>query len=173
MIIEAIWAQSKNGIIGKANRLPWARQDEDIRFFREKIQGKTLIVGRKTFESLPGSIKYGDKASTIIILTNSLTEPASDNLHLAHSVEEALEIWKKLGKTGIVAGGKQVYDLMMPHTSLAYVSDIDVNVDGDTEAPVIGEHLYRTVNFGLSKYVRVSIYYDHGVLTEKWANERP
>lgn len=172
MMIEAIWAQSKNGMIGRNNKLPWARQDEDIAFFREKIKGKTLIVGRKTFESLPGSIKYGDKASTIIILTGSLSEPASDNLHIARSVEEVLEKWKALGKIGIVVGGKQVYELMMPYTSLAYVTDIDVKVDGDTEAPVMGEHLYRTINFGLSKYARVSIYYDHGVLTEKWANER-
>lgn len=138
-ILEMIWAESVNGVIGKDNKLPWHNK-HDLNFFRKTISNKVLIVGRKTYESLPKSIIDGRLSKHIIVLTKSrdklsIVHP-SVNVMIAHDKGQAYSHLLQFPlSTGIVIGGKEIYDLFMPLANRLFVTTIDGYHEGDTTAP--------------------------------------
>ncbi len=123
MKFSGIVAMSENGVIGLNNQLPWSIPEE-LKHFKELTMNKTLIVGRKTFESLPPL-----KDRHIIVLTRS------KNITNAPYFSHINEVLKYLRNEQIddimVAGGQEIYELFYPLLSTLHLSIIFGNYEGD------------------------------------------
>jgi dihydrofolate reductase len=140
---------------------------EDRRFFKEITMGKTIITGRKTFEDI-GKPLPGRKN---IILTRDRNFKAKD-VQVENSVDSLL---KKIVNTAetFVIGGENIYNALLPHCSLAYVTKIDANPTSDRffpnldEAPcwsaqkVLRSGVFNNININCSKPIRYSIILSH------------
>ena len=131
--VSLIWAQARGGAIGVGGRLPW-RLPEDLALFRELTTGSTVVMGRRTWESLPERFRPLP-GRTNVVLTH---DPAwaADGAQRAGSVAEALAL--ALPGPLWVIGGGAVYAEFLPHAERLVVTDVDLEVDADTWAPPIG-----------------------------------
>ena len=123
-IIAAI---SDNNVIGNGNALPW-RSPEDLARFKALTLGNTLIMGRKTFESigrpLPGR--------TTVVLTRR-GDFAAPGVLVAHDLKAALSLVQ--GSNAFVAGGADVYRQFLPVASKLFLTRVHGVYDGDTYFP--------------------------------------
>ena len=124
MSLFLIYARAANGCIGKDGALPW-HLPADLKRFKALTMGKPMIMGRKTFESLPGLLP----GRRHIVLTRRERWDTS-GAEIARSVEEALA----LGGEGEVAviGGAAIYDVFMAHADRIELTEIHAEFDGDT-----------------------------------------
>lgn len=128
--IALILAVAQNGIIGKGNGLPWHIPAE-MKYFMRTTLGKPVIMGRKTFETMPGPLPR----RTNIIITRDKTY-RRDDIIVVHSLEEALRcadaIAQRDGVDAImVAGGAEIYRLAMPVADLLYFTRVNIDAEGD------------------------------------------
>jgi dihydrofolate reductase len=119
-----------NGVIGNANRLPW-RIPEDLKRFRQLTTGHTVIMGRKTFESI-GKPLPGRKN---IVISQTTQVADTDNLVAARSLEDALQAAQ--GDEAFIIGGDSVYRQAMPLVQRLYVTHVHTLAEGDTFFPEI------------------------------------
>lgn len=131
MKIIAVLAVSENDVLGSDNDLPW-RLSNDLKKFKENTQGKPMIMGRKTFESLPGILP----GRTHIVLTRDKNYQPEGVL-IAHSVEEAVDLAtqdaliKGADEIAIVGGG-EIYRLFLPQIQRFHLTRVHTDIDGDT-----------------------------------------
>jgi dihydrofolate reductase len=126
-----IWAQARGGVIGAAGGLPW-HLPEDLQLFRRTTTGAIVVMGRRTWESLPARFRPLP-GRTNVVLTSDPERPA-DGARRVGSVADALE----LGGPLWVIGGGAVYAAFLPHADRLVVTDVDLDVEGDTWAPAVG-----------------------------------
>lgn len=119
-----ILARARNGTIGKDGALPW-HIPADLKRFKALTMGKPMIMGRATFESLPGLLP----GRRHIVLTRDHGWHA-DGAEVAHTVGEALALAG--GGEVAVIGGAQVYALFEPLASRIELTEVHADVDGDT-----------------------------------------
>lgn len=121
--IILILARADNGVIGREGRLPW-HLPADLRHFKTLTLGHPMIMGRKTFDSLPGLLP--DRRH--IVLTRD-ADWAEDGAETATSVEEAL----KLANAPHVAviGGAEIYRLFLPRADRIELTEVHIDVQGD------------------------------------------
>jgi dihydrofolate reductase len=134
--VALIWAQAHGGVIGADGALPW-HLPEDLELFRTLTTGSTVVMGRRTWESLPDRFRPLP-GRTNVVLTSDPSWSA-DGAHRAGSVEEVLGRGRDLW----VIGGGRVYTAFLPHAERLVVTDVDTRVDGDTWAPVPGPEWRR------------------------------
>ena len=134
--VALIWAQARGGALGLDGRLPW-RLPEDLALFRERTTGSTVVMGRRTWESLPERFRPLP-GRTNVVLTRDPGWTA-EGARRAGSVAEALEAPGPLW----VIGGGEVYAQFLPHAGQLVVTDVDLAVDADTWAPPIGPEWQR------------------------------
>ena len=131
MSVSLIWAQARGGVIGVAGRLPW-HLPEDLALFRELTTGATVVMGRRTWESLPPRFRPLPGRTNVVMTTDPGW--SADGAVRVASVAEVLDrpdaLW--------VIGGGTVYAAFLPHADRLVVTDVDVDVEGDTWAPEIG-----------------------------------
>lgn len=134
--IAMIWAQARGGVIGADGGLPW-RLPEDMALFRRLTMGATVVMGRRTWESLPERFRPLPGRTNVVLTSDR--QWAADGARTAASVEEVLAehaaCW--------VIGGGAVYAAFLPHADRLMITDVDVQVDGDTWAPAIGPQWRR------------------------------
>lgn len=124
--LEAILAISLNNAIGLNGKLPWNLPIE-LKLFKEITMHHALIMGRKTFESLPGPLPNREH----IIISNTMHQ--IPGIHLVSSVEHALSLAEKLAKEKVfVIGGKRMFDALISKCSAIHVSRIMRDFEGDT-----------------------------------------
>jgi len=130
MKISIIAAMSQNRVIGIRNSLPW-RLPADLRFFKTKTMGHTLIMGRKTFESLQKFLA----GRRIIVLTRG-REFSPGNAETAHSLDQAVSLAEG-EKEIFIAGGAEIYALALSRgiVDTVYLTVIHQDFDGDTWFP--------------------------------------
>lgn len=129
-MINMILACDKNGCIGKDNKLPW-HLPEDLERFKELTQGSTVVMGRKTYESLPMHPK-GLPGRRNVVLSSTL-EP-NDHIEVIKELHSYLD-WAldSLEEDVWIIGGAEVYHSAMPYISKVVLTEVDVEVqDGDT-----------------------------------------
>jgi dihydrofolate reductase len=116
-------ARAQNGVIGRDGKIPW-RIPADLRRFKQLTMGKPMIMGRKTFESLPGLLP--DRRH--IVLTRD-PDWEEDGAEIARSVEEAL----KLANAPHVAviGGAEIYGLFLPLADKIELTEVHITAEGD------------------------------------------
>lgn len=129
-MINLIFACDKNNCIGKDNKLPW-HIPEDLRMFLRFTQGHTVVMGRKTYESLPTGI-MGLPGRRNVVLSTTLEE--NDHIEVIDDLEQYLE-WALDYSTQEVwiIGGAEVYRQSIPYVTNVVQTVVDMEVeDGDT-----------------------------------------
>lgn len=128
MSISMIAAVGKNNELGKNNDLIW-HYKQDMLFFKEKTQAKTVIMGKKTFLSLPKALP----GRRNIVLTHQSDFHAQD-AQIVHSVQEALQCTAQ--EDVFIIGGAGVYEQFLPYADFIYLTHIDAGcTDADTFFP--------------------------------------
>lgn len=134
-MISMIAAIGKNRELGRNNDLIWHFK-EDMKFFRETTTGNTVIMGRKTFESLPHALP---NRRNIVITTNN--DYAAEGAEVVTSIEEALETAKN-DNIFIIGGGK-IYGGFLKFADKLYLTEIDAECeDADTFFPEFNKGEY-------------------------------
>ena len=131
-MLSLIVAKAKNNIIGKENKLLW-NIPEDMKHFKELTTGHVIIMGRKTFESL-GKVLPNRKH--IIFSQNMDFKVDDENVEIVHSMLEIKEYIDN-EEENFVIGGSMIYNLLMPHVTKMYVTEIDKEFEGDAFFPKI------------------------------------
>lgn len=125
MIISLIAAASENNVIGKNDWMPWDLPAE-IAYFRATTRGKTVIMGRKTFDSMHRPMP---NRHNIVVTRN--TDLAIEGVDVVTSVEEAIDLAKKDGlEEAFVIGGEQIYRLALPHAQRIYLTRVHTVING-------------------------------------------
>lgn len=145
--VGAIWAQTTDGVIGRAGTMPWSLP-EDMAFFRRTTTGHPVVMGRRTWESFPERFRPLPGRTNIVITSSPERVDGGAGrgaVLTASSYPEAVELARRSpGSERIwVIGGGDVYRqaLTDPETPVteALVTVIDLAVDGDTHAPALDE----------------------------------
>lgn len=153
-MINIIVAAAENGVIGRGNAIPW-HLPEDLKLFKRLTLGHTLIMGRRTFESI-GKPLPGRR--TIVV---SRTLSALPGAETASSLEAALEAARDAEEV-FIAGGGQIYAEAMASAERLYLSVIPGNYDGDTVFPPVKPGEWRlereepSPGFVLRVYYRIN-----------------
>lgn len=130
-----IVCMTPQGVIGVEGRLPW-HIPEDLKRFKAITMGSALIMGRKTWQSLPGILP----GRPHVVVSNAVREKHEKikGVHWTRGVDEALAKAQSLTKTSqvFVIGGGQIYRLFLPFTERISVTEVHMDVSGDTIFPI-------------------------------------
>lgn len=137
-MLSIIVAKAKNNIIGKENKLVWDLP-ADLKHFKELTTGHTIIMGRKTFESL-GRVLPNRKH--IVFSQNPDFKVKDENVHVVHSMLEIQEYIENK-EENFVIGGAMIYNLLMPHVTQMYVTEINEEFEGDSFFPRINTEIWK------------------------------
>ena len=125
--ITLIVARARKGVIGRGGKLPW-HLPADLKRFKALTMGSAMVMGRKTFESLPGLLP----GRRHIVLTRD-REWRAEGAEVAHSIEEALGLAGNERMS--VIGGAAVFDLFLPVAGRIELTEVLADIEGDTIIP--------------------------------------
>ncbi|HYF10624.1 MAG TPA: dihydrofolate reductase [Candidatus Paceibacterota bacterium] len=148
-------------VIGTENQLLWRIKD-DLKRFKELTLGHPVIMGRKTFESIVGTLGKALPGRTNIVITRD-KDYKFEGAVVCHSLEEALEKAKEYDQEEIfIGGGTQIYQQAFPLVGKLYLTEIDDEKEGDAIFPPY-EHLFTKKTFEESRT-------DPSGLRYRWVN---
>jgi dihydrofolate reductase len=133
--LALIWAQTTTGVIGGDGDIPWHIPGEQRRF-KQLTMGGTVIMGRKTWESLPERVRPLPGRDNIVVTHSRGFE--AQGARVVHSVDEALAAADP-AKQAWCIGGAQLYAQMIERADRLEVTEIDLDAPGDAFAPPVGE----------------------------------
>lgn len=126
-MINIIVAMSRNKVIGNKGQLPW-RLPEDMQHFVKITTGCTVVMGRKTFESIGKPLK-----NRINIILTRDKNYQKEGCIVLNDIEDVV---KEFGEENLmVIGGEEIYRQFLPHTKRIYITQIDEDFEGDTFFP--------------------------------------
>ena len=141
MTKSIIVARSANHVIGKDGKLPW-HIPADMKHFREITNGHHLIMGRKTFESLPGLLPN----RKIIVLSHN-TNYQAENCVVVGNLQQAFKVAEEANEQEVfIAGGAEVYKEALPVVNKIYLTVVYAKIEGDTFFPVLENHEWIEIN---------------------------
>ena len=129
-----IWAQSTSGVIGRDGGIPW-RVPEDMARFKELTLGHTVVMGRRTWESLPVGFRPLPGRRNIVVTRNP--DYRADGADVVTSVDQAVS-----DPAAWVIGGSEVYHLAMPFATRCEVTEVEIDLrveDEDALAPMLDD----------------------------------
>ncbi|MDI6944529.1 dihydrofolate reductase [Microbacterium barkeri] len=136
MTIRSIWAQSRTRAIGSDGGMLW-QLPEDMAFFKRATTGTPVVMGRKTWLSFPERFRpLPDRPNIVVTRDEGF---AAEGAQVVHSLEDALEAAGRIDDEVWVIGGAQIYAQAMDVVDELWVTEVDVDADGDAYAPEIGE----------------------------------
>lgn len=132
-MISIIVAIAKNGVIGKQGDIPWYLPD-DLKHFATITKGHTVIMGRKTYESIVKRLgkPLPNRTSFVITSQNNFLAPGCVILN---SVDEAVKMFSSSDNEVFVIGGSEIYTKFLPISDKLYITEVDANCDGDVVFP--------------------------------------
>jgi len=133
-MLSIIVAVAKNNVIGKDNRLIW-HLPEDLKRFKKLTTGHTIIMGRKTFESL-GRVLSNRKH--IILCNDDELNIEDENVEVIDDIS-LLDKYINSDEENFIIGGATIYKLLMPYANKMYITKIDEEFEGDVYFPQIDE----------------------------------
>jgi dihydrofolate reductase len=149
VLVGLIWAQSEGGIIGSEGAMPW-HLPEDLAHFRALTLDSPVIMGRKTWESLPQRFRPLPGRRNIVVTRQA--EWCDNGAEVVHSIEEAIELAStsttSTSTTSTLAtsdahvwviGGAQIYSQALNYAQRLEITEIRESFEGDTRAPVRGD----------------------------------
>ncbi|MDT5349120.1 MAG: dihydrofolate reductase [Mycobacterium sp.] len=138
MTLGLIWAQSTSGVIGRGGDIPW-RVPEDLVRFKRVTLGHTVVMGRRTWDSLPALNRPLPGRRNVVL--SRRTDFTADGAEVVGSLHEALAASETEPSVWVIGGG-QTYGLALPQASRCEVTEVDVDLprdDDDALAPVLDE----------------------------------
>jgi dihydrofolate reductase len=132
--VGLIWAQSTSGVIGRGGAIPW-RLPEDQARFKDITIGRTVVMGRLTWESLPEKVRPLPGRKNVVLTRQA--DYMADGAHVVPTLQDALTediTW--------VIGGEQIYSLALPIATRCEVTEVDIDLpihDGDAVAAVLDD----------------------------------
>ena len=139
MKVNIIVAHDKNRVIGNKGDLPW-NIPEDMKYFKKMTEGSTVIMGRKTMESIGKALPNREN----IVVSRSGKCKADGKFTIARSVEDAIHkfLYRWHGSRPVyepsevwIIGGGEIYTEALPYCDNLYVTEVDAEFDGDTYFP--------------------------------------
>lgn len=141
MNLVIIAAIGKNNELGKDNKLIW-HLPGDLKFFKEKTIGKNIVMGRKTFESLP---KMLPNRHHIVITTGNID---NSEVEVYHSIEDFLKGYSYSGETYVI-GGASIYDSLIDYVDVMYLTEINKEcLEADSYFPDFDREGWRSEVIG-------------------------
>ena len=139
-MLSIIVAIAKNNVIGKDNKLIWHLPD-DLKHFKNLTLNHTIIMGRKTFESLGRVLP---KRKHIVFSKNKDFFIDDENVEVVHNISEIQQFIDSEDEVFVI-GGAKIYELLMPYAKKMYITKINHLFDGDTFFPDINETEWKVV----------------------------
>jgi dihydrofolate reductase len=136
--VGLVWAQSTSGIIGRGGDIPW-RVPEDLAHFKRVTMGHTVLMGRRTWDSLPAAVRPLPGRRNVVLTRQ--TDFTADGAEVLGSLEQALKASENEPEAWVI-GGAEIYSLALPHASRCEVTEVDIDLtrdDDDALAPVLDE----------------------------------
>ncbi len=135
--VVMVAAVARNGVIGDRGGIPW-HIPEDMRHFRETTRGHTVVMGRTTYEGIGRPLPH----RTNVVVTRD-PDWAAEGVLVAHSVEDALDLARRLDGDIVIGGGTQVYAAAMPFATHQVLTEVDRSPEGDTHYPAFDRAEWR------------------------------
>lgn len=132
-MFSIIVAHSKNKIIGKDNKIPW-HIPEDLKRFKELTTGKTIVMGRKTFESLPFVLP---NRKHIILTKNKDFTYNNPNVEICYDINNIIQKYKNSEEEVFIIGGGEIYKQFLDTSTKLFITEVDITLDGDAFFPKI------------------------------------
>ena len=155
VIIAAI---GKNNELGLENRLIW-HIPGDLKFFKEKTLNKNIVMGYKTYESLPGLLKLRNH----IVMTHK--DIKNNDIIIVNSLEELFNYINPIDDDVFVIGGASIYKLLMPYSNKMFITQIDSTskadayfpkiIDDEWEKKLLDSNFENGVNYKHYEYKRI------------------
>jgi dihydrofolate reductase len=130
--VTLVAAVARNGVIGRDGTVPW-HLPEDMAFFRELTTGHPVVMGRRTWDSLPNRFRPLPGRRNIVVTRNPDWE--ADGAERSGSLEAALRLAGSDHDRVFVIGGAEIYRLALPHADELVLTELDVNAAGDAYFP--------------------------------------
>lgn len=140
-MLSIIVAKASNNVIGKNNSLIW-HLPEDLKRFKALTTGHTIIMGRKTFESL-GRILPNRKH---VILCNDMKMDINDDRVEVLEDISMLDKYINSEEENFIIGGATIYRLLMPYANKMYITEINQEFDGDVSFPAINKDEWKVID---------------------------
>ena len=139
MKVSLIAALARNRVIGRDNGLPW-HLPADLRRFQRLTRGHTMLMGRRTFESIGARPLPG---RPLIVVSR---RPGPEGVTMARSVQEGIDLARAAGETELfVAGGTEIYRAALPVADRLHLTRIEEDIPGDAYFPEFDETAWRLV----------------------------
>jgi dihydrofolate reductase len=140
MKLHLIFARAANGVIGKGNALPW-HLPEDMAHFKRTTLGRPVIMGRRTWDSLPQ--KFRPLPGRLNVVLTRQPDWSAPGALRAHSLAEACALCPPDSDAWVI-GGAEIYAQALPLAGSAVVTEIDASFEGDAFAPQFGPQWTET-----------------------------
>ena len=140
MRLHLIFARAANGVIGYQGTLPW-HLPEDLAHFKRTTLGCPVIMGRKTWDSLPPKFRPLPGRMNVVITRQA--DWQAQGAVVAHSLQAAMALCEALPDVWVI-GGAQIYQQALPLAATAEITEIDIAPEGDAFAPVFGPEWLET-----------------------------
>lgn len=143
--VAMIVAMGRNRAIGRGGALPW-RLPGDLRFFKRTTMGKPVVMGRKTWESLPNGALPG---RTNIVVTRDRAYRA-DGAEIVNDAGLALELARAAALAAgqeevMVIGGAEIYAILLDRTDRLYITEVDAEPEADAFFPSLSDSDWREI----------------------------
>jgi dihydrofolate reductase len=139
-VLSLVVAYAENRAIGYRGELPW-RLPSDLRHFRELTVGHTVLMGRRTFESLPAAHRPLRERRNVVLSTNANFRPPQVEVHA--DLDSALGT---CGTDCFVIGGASVYEQALPLADRVYATAVAASPQGDVFFPALAAEEWRCAN---------------------------
>ncbi|WP_374947826.1 dihydrofolate reductase [Agreia sp.] len=158
MSIALIWAEARGGVIGDDGTMPW-HLPEDLAHFKEVTWGSTVVMGRRTWQSLPERFRpLAGRRNVVLTRDHSWS---ADGAVVGHSLDEVLDATGRddPSATVWVIGGGEIYAQTLPRASRIEVTELDLEIGGDTTAPRIDAQVWRVADATEWRQSRIGTHY--------------
>ncbi|GAA4779446.1 dihydrofolate reductase [Microbacterium gilvum] len=136
MTIRSIWAQSRTGAIGADGGMLW-QLPEDMAYFRRATTGLPVVMGRKTWLSFPERFRPLPERPNIVVTRDAAFQ--ADGAEVVHSLDDAVRAAERIDDEVWIIGGAEIYAQAMDIADELWVTEVDVDVEGDAYAPDVDE----------------------------------
>jgi dihydrofolate reductase len=138
--LHLIYARAANGVIGKDNAMPW-HLPEDMAHFKRQTLGHPVLMGRKTWDSLPPRFRPLPGRRNLVLSRDAAWQ--AEGAQRVGSIAEALTLCSEAAELWVI-GGAEVYRLALPQAQRVVVTEIAQDFEGDAYAPELGPEWRET-----------------------------
>ncbi|MDF2556639.1 MAG: dihydrofolate reductase [Bacillales bacterium] len=131
-MLSIIVAHDRNRVIGVNNKLPW-NLPQDLKRLKDLTMGKTIVMGRKTFESIGHALP--GRRNIVVSKSGSLKQEHNENIEVIQDIELIIQRFSHTEEECFIFGGQQIFEKLLPFVQKIYVTFIDFCFDGDRYFP--------------------------------------